>query len=406
MRDIIFVMAMRNVRINYLRSILAAIGITIGIISIACMGMLGTNMTGSVQDSLSSMADKLTVAPYSGKGMGGGGSPGGPGGPGGPPPGGGGGESDNLTKSQYKSIEKIGNKYGYVYGVHSIRDQVEKGKDSWSVNIYGIEVPAMKHVLDNLTNGSYPSSDSSVLVGPRFASDNDFKVGSRFTLGTQVVKISGIIESRGMSMDLNTDMAVVITKTLFESMYGAKDEFNQANIDLDNIDDVSEVEDAIDSQLNRREDNVRVQDSSKMIEQISSSISTITSFASIIASISLLVAAVSIFNIMMMSVTERITEIGVLRSIGTQKKEILRMFIYEATLIGILGAFIGMILSLIMGYMFISIMVGSTKYFFTYDSLIHLPQAMVVGLIICILSGLYPAWRAANMDPIEALRSE
>ena len=82
------------------------------------------------------------------------------------------------------------------------------------------------------------------------------------------------------------------------------------------------------------------------------------------------------------------------------------MFVYEATLVGILGASIGMILSLIMGYVFIQIMIGSTKYFFTFDSLIHLPYAMAVGLVICILSGIYPAWKGANMDPIEALRSD
>ena len=393
MKDIIFAMAMRNVKINYLRSILAAVGITIGIISIASMGMLGTNMTGSVKDSLSSMADKLTVSAYTGKGGGGG------------PPGMS-SSSDNLTKSQYKSIEKIANKYGFVYGLHSIRDKVEKGKDTWSTTVYGIEVEAMRTVLNNLSAGGYPSSENSVLIGPTFASDNGFAVGSRFSVGSKSVKVSGIIESRGMSMDMNTDNAIVASKTFFESMYGAKDEFNQANIDLDNIDDVSVVEDAINSQMNRREDTVRVQDSSRMVSMISSSVTTITSFASLIASISLLVAAVSIFNIMMMSVTERIREIGVLRSIGTQKKEILRMFIYEATLIGVLGAFIGMVLSLVMGYVFIQIMVGSTKYFFTYDSLIHLPYAMAIGLIICILSGLYPAWRGANMDPIEALRAD
>lgn len=68
MKDIVFAMALRNVKINYIRSILAATGITIGVIAIASMGMLGTNMTGSVKDQLSSMADKLSVSSYSGKG--------------------------------------------------------------------------------------------------------------------------------------------------------------------------------------------------------------------------------------------------------------------------------------------------------------------------------------------------
>ena len=395
MKDIVFSMSIRNVRINILRSTLAAIGITIGIISIAAMGMLGTNMTASVTDSLSSMANKLTVSPYSGKGGGGGG-----------PPGMGGGSSDNLTKKEYNSIEKIADSYGYGYGVHSITAKIKKGKDEWSTQIYGLEVSDMREVLDNLTAGGYPSSDNSVLIGSSFAADNDFSVGSSFSVANNTVKVSGIIAARGMTMDLSTDSAVVMTKDKYESMFGAKDEYNQVNIVLDNIDDASAVTDEINTQLNRREETVRVQDSSRMASMISSSVTTITSFASLIAGISLLVAAISIFNIMMMSVTERIKEIGVLRSIGTQKKEILRMFVYETLLIGILGAFLGMVLTLIIGYIFILIMVGSTKYFFTYDSLIHLPYAMTIGIIICIFSGLYPAWRGANMDPIEALRAE
>ena len=393
MKDIIFAMALRNVKINYLRSILAAVGITIGIISIASMGMLGTNMTGTVKDSLSSMADKLTVNPYSGKGGGGG------------PPGMS-GSSDNLTKQQYKNILKVANQYGYAYGVHSIRPKVSKGKDEWSTTVYGLETEAMKTVLENLSSGGYPSSDNSVLIGATFASDNGLEVGSKFSISGEGVKVSGIIASRGMSMDLNTDSAVVITKEKYESMYGATDEYNQVNIILDNIDDATAATEAITKQMNRREEVVRVQDSSRMVSMISSSVTTITSFASLIAGISLLVAAVSIFNIMMMSVTERIREIGVLRSIGTQKKEILRMFLYEATLIGVLGAVAGMVFSLLIGYVFIQIMVGNTKYFFTYDSLIHLPYAMSIGLVICILSGVYPAWRGANMDPIEALRAD
>lgn len=393
MKNIIFAMALRNVRINYLRSILAALGITIGIISIASMGMLGTNMTFSVKDSLSSMADKLTVNPYSGKG-GGGGAPGG------------GGSTDNLTKAQFKNIVKIADQYGYAYGVHSIRAKVKKGKDEWSTTVYGLETPAMKRVLENLSEGGYPSSDGSVLIGETFASDNSLGLGSKFTVSGQGLKVAGIIAARGMSMDLNTDSAVVMTKSKYESMFGATDEYNQVNIILDNIDDSSAAVEAINKQMNRREEVVRVQDSSRFVTMISSSVTTITSFASLIAGISLLVAAVSIFNIMMMSVTERIREIGVLRSIGTQKKEILLIFLYEATLIGIIGALAGMAFSLLIGYVFIQIMVGSTKYFFTIDSLIHLPYAMVIGLVICILSGIYPAWRGANMDPIEALRAD
>ncbi len=82
------------------------------------------------------------------------------------------------------------------------------------------------------------------------------------------------------------------------------------------------------------------------------------------------------------------------------------MFLYEASILGLVGAGIGAIMSLILGWLVVLIMVGTTKYFFTYDSIIYIPMAMAVGIAICIFSGVYPAWRAANLDPIEALRSD
>jgi len=125
-----------------------------------------------------------------------------------------------------------------------------------------------------------------------------------------------------------------------------------------------------------------------------------------IGAISLLVASVSIFNVMMMSVTERIKEIGILRSIGTRRSVVRRMFLYEAFILGMLGAVVGGILSMIIGYLVVLVMIGTTDYFFTFDSLIYIPYGIAVGIVVCVLSGVYPAWSAANLDPIEALATE
>ena len=125
-----------------------------------------------------------------------------------------------------------------------------------------------------------------------------------------------------------------------------------------------------------------------------------------IGGISLLVAATSIFNVMMMSVTERVQEIGILLSIGTETGEVRRMFLYEAFILGIIGAGVGGIGSLVIGYSVVSYMIGTTEYFFLPDSIVYIPAGMLIGVIVCIISGLYPAWRASNMDPIDALRSE
>jgi putative ABC transport system permease protein len=143
-----------------------------------------------------------------------------------------------------------------------------------------------------------------------------------------------------------------------------------------------------------------------MLSSITSTLSTMTTFILAIGGISLLVAATSIFNVMMMSVTERVQEIGILLSIGTETGEVRRMFLYEAFILGILGAVIGGIGSLIIGYSVVSYMIGTTEYFFQPDSILYIPAGMLIGIVVCVISGLYPAWRASNMDPIDALRSE
>jgi len=110
--------------------------------------------------------------------------------------------------------------------------------------------------------------------------------------------------------------------------------------------------------------------------------------------------------VMMMSVTERIREIGIMRSLGTQRSEILKMFVYESAVLGFAGSLIGAIASFGIGYLVVVSLLSSAGHFFEPGSLVYLPAAMLVGTVICIISGLYPAWRASNLDPIEALRAE
>jgi putative ABC transport system permease protein len=115
---------------------------------------------------------------------------------------------------------------------------------------------------------------------------------------------------------------------------------------------------------------------------------------------------VSIFNVQMMSVTERIKEIGIIRSIGTRRREVMRMFLYEAILLGIIGSGIGGLLSFVGGYVVLQFMLQDTTFLYEPTSLIYIPFAMLFGVGTSLLSGIYPAWRAANLNPIDALRYE
>ncbi|HQP71445.1 MAG TPA: ABC transporter permease [Methanoculleus sp.] len=401
-KDIILTLAARNVRLHFMRSVLAALGIVIGVVAIASIGMVGANMTLSVTEELSDMANKLSVTPYRGGGgmMGGG-------------PGGGEDEDDEdvITDDEFRDIERIVANYGTAYALMSKSDQIEAGSDTGRATIYGLD-PDIIHKTLVVETGKFPESTSSVVVGPTLAERLDLKVGSKIKIGdpdegpTATVRVVGILEERGMSMDLSTDMAIVGSQKLFTGIYGGEGEYDQVNIVVDDINNVDAVRTAIEDELNRKEDTVTVQDSSRMMESVTSTLSTMTTFVMAIAGISLLVAAVSIFNVMMMSVNERVREIGILRAIGTQRGEVLRMFVYEAGILGIVGAVIGAIASLVIGYLVVFGMVGTADYFFAMDSLIYVPMAMAIGAGICLITGAYPAWKASKLDPIEALRAE
>ncbi len=398
--DILLTLSVRSIRLNMLRSILSALGITIGVIAISAMGMLGANMTSVVSGQMSSMGNTMTVTAYTG----GGGGPGGMGG--------GSGDDDSyITEDQYDDIAQIAEKYGTVYPLYSESDTIyTKNDEEGSATIYGLSVDVMKTEL-TVDNGTYPRSENDVLVGSQLAERQDLEVGSKIKIGDEddpqiKVRVSGILAETGLSSSLRTDSAIVMSDDLYTSFYGGEGEFDRVTIRLDDINISAVVRNALTAKLNKREDVISVSDSSSMASRITSSISTMVTFMQAIAAISLLVAAVSIFNVMMMSVTERINEIGILRSIGTQKDEVMRMFVYEASIIGLIGSTAGVVLSFIVGYIVVAMLVGDTTYFFAWNSIMYLPIGMVIGTAICIVTGLYPAWRAANMDPVEALRAD
>ena len=300
-----------------------------------------------------------------------------------------------------------------VVPIHHTSTQFTVGNTNGRGSIYGLDPTDIPKFL-TVADGSSIHGGDQALVGATVASNLNIVVGDTLKIGQNcatvtrpIVRVAGILQARGIAADgINADNAIIVSDDWYTNHFGDLDVYDQVNVILQNIDTINQTEAAIDKKVNRNSQVVRISDASSRLSSISTTLGTITTFIMAIGGISLVVAAVSIFNVMMMSVKERVQEIGILLSIGTEKGEVRRMFLYEALILGIIGAVVGGIMSFIIGYSVVNAMIGSTAYFFRPESLIYIPYGMIIGVVVCVVSGLYPAWAASNMDPIDALRAE
>jgi putative ABC transport system permease protein len=127
---------------------------------------------------------------------------------------------------------------------------------------------------------------------------------------------------------------------------------------------------------------------------------TVSIVAIAVPAIALVVGGIVIMNIMLVSVTERTKEIGIRKSLGARRTDILKQFMVEAVTLSAIGGAIGVALAWIIGRVLTAV------FFPTYLSIAAVIVAILVSGGIGVMSGIFPAWKAARLDPIEALRAD
>ncbi|MBP2146380.1 putative ABC transport system permease protein [Methanofollis sp. W23] len=381
---ILFEMAGRNVKLHLVRSLLAAVGIVIGVLAITAMGMMGAALQQTVTSELSGGADSLMVYPKISGSDGGG-----------------------ITERQLRDIRMAAGP-NQVVPIMSGSDRVVIGSETGSAMVYGFD-PGDLDAVAEVEKGVAFRGSAGVLVGPTLARDYDLRVGSRLFLGKEgeerAVRVVGVLKESGFSGTMMTDNAVLVPERWYTGAYGDEG-YDMVQVVVRSLDEIDQVKERIEDRMNRREDTVMVWDSRAFLDMIDEALGSISLFVMAIGGISLVVAAVSIFNVMLMSVNERVKEIGILRSLGAQKHEITQLFLYESVILGLIGAGTGAIFSLGGGYILMLLMFQDTTYFFTAQTLLYVPFGMGVGVVVCLLSGVYPALRAASLNPVEALAAE
>jgi putative ABC transport system permease protein len=233
-------------------------------------------------------------------------------------------------------------------------------------------------------------------------------IGERLKINGINYVVVGVLESKGGQLNGDQDNFAVIPITTGMNRFGrwrrslsilvqARD---QASYD-DTVEEVRGILRVIRKVPPGKEDDFELFSNDSMISQFNSFTMAVRVGVSAVSSISLLAAGIGIMNIMLVSVTERTREIGIRRAIGAKKRNIMTQFIMEAVVLCEVGGVMGVLTGILGG--------NSTAYFLKLTPVIPVDWA-IIGLIICsvvgIIFGTYPAYKAANLDPIESLRYE
>lgn len=365
-------MARRNLTRTKVRTGLAMLGIVIGVVAIASLGVFGATLQASITGSLGEIGNQLIVSPS--------------------------GEDDvtALTDRDVREIERVA---GNARVVPMRQDQAAlaiRGEQR-RVTVYGMDAPADAYVA---AEGRIPDPlRSGAVIGASLADEFDLSPGESISLGGETYRVRAVLEPQEAFTPVNPDSAVILpTRDVPAEGY------SQVVVTAESGPAANETAVAIRAALNDRETRVTIFELGDIVGQIGAVFEAVQVFLVAIGSISLLVAGVSILNVMLMSAIERREEIGVLRAVGYQRTDVLRIMLSEALLLGTLGGIVGGVLSLGGGLLINQLIVGDAMAVFTTSNLGYILAAFGFAVITSVVSGLYPAYKAANEHPVDALR--
>ena len=391
---------------NKVRSGLTILGIVIGIGSVVAMISIGQGAKGSIEKSIQSIGSNLVmVYPGSQKKVG-------------TQVRGGFGSAQTLTKADADAIAKEISNVEYVAPEISKRYQITSKGNNSNVSVVG--VTSIYNTVKNIEveTGSFVSDQQLnslakvAVLGPNtnteLFGENVDSIGKKIRINRIDFTIIGITKAKGGTGFGSQDDIVYIPLTTAQKFLTGKDYVSTINVQTIDQQSMSLVQQDITSLLLARHDiynadlaDFTVYNQNDIVDAASSVTSTFTILLAAIASISLLVGGIGIMNMMLTSVAERTNEIGLRKSIGAKKRDINLQFLAESTFLTIVGGILG----IIFGWVAAFCMTYFAK-ITTSVSLSSILLAFGVSFVIGIAFGYYPATRAANLNPIDALRRQ
>ncbi|KAF5086482.1 Macrolide export ATP-binding/permease protein MacB [anaerobic digester metagenome] len=359
----LYKLSLKNIRRRKLRSALTMLGIVIGVATLVLLIGFGSGMTSYMKEKTNAMGGDLSIVNSTG------------------------GAFMGSTGDSYLSSEAV-SKIKNMSQLYNIKEETQF---TTTMNRTPLMVVGLNDWSQVNVNGT-----TGVVINKELMDTFGYKIGSNITIKDKEFTVTGTT-SEGVGMGvviMDVDKALPLNNNKVSTI--------TANVKGD----PDTVKSAVESQV----DGTTALTKSDFTKQIDEMMSGLLLFIGAIASIGLIVGLISIVNIMLVNVTERTKEIGVLKAIGFTNREVLGSILTEAGLLGFIGAVIGVVVAaalLELAIILFSQQIGMEGITLSYMLPLWLVGVVIVGAtVLSILAGLYPAWRASRLNVVDALRNE
>lgn len=410
MKKLIMVLrvAVSSLTAHKMRSVLTMLGIVIGVAAVIALVGVGTGAQAQVVSQFQSLGSNLvtvTAMPSFGFSQSGLQQ-----------------SSRTLTMKDVSAIESLATSVSLVAPLYSTNATVTYGGSTTSTTINGVTEEYATVRNTTVTRGRFLTQEDNdnmamvVVLGTSvvedlFGSSEVNAIGETVRINRQNYEVIGVLKSKGQSGPQNQDDVIIMPLRTAQLKLGGAGTNTVRSINLqvrtaDEMDlaqaQVTAILRSLHGLATGADNDFLVQNQADILSSVTETSGTFTTLLGSIAAISLLVGGIGIMNIMLVSVTERTREIGLRKAVGAKRGDILTQFLTEAIVISVLGGIIGVILG-VGGAQVITPLLGASQAVVTSQSVV---LALAVSLAIGVFFGLYPANRAAGLNPIDALRYE
>ena len=403
----IFKVAILAILRNKTRALLTCLGIIVGIAAVIAVLAIGKGASTMLLNEISTMGNNLVmVFPDSNRrgqvrsGM---------------------GSGQTMTADDAEAIKReLGHLVRYVSPAVNVSSQLVYQNKNWSCRVSGVscDMPEIRNW--QIGEGRFFTEDEErsyarvCVIGTTVQNnlfDGEDPVGRTLRIGAMPFKIIGVLRSKGANgwgqdqddtvMAPYTTVGRVLTRSKFRSI-------NMMNLSLHDMSDLDEAKREVTALLRQRhklpdyqDDDFETRDTTEIMSTMGSVSSLMTVLLTAVAAISLLVGGIGIMNIMLVSVTERIREIGLRMAIGATPFMILSQFIIEAVVLSTVGGALGVGLGVV-----VANVIGEVNHWPIVIEFSSALYSFLFSAFVGMFFGFYPAYRASKLNPIDCLRYE